>query len=93
MKRYLFPALLLAGLWACSPTPVSLPDRPAYALAIHGGAGTILKENMPDELEAEYRRTLNEALDIGEAILKEGGTAMDAVERTILYMEDSPLFN
>jgi beta-aspartyl-peptidase (threonine type) len=70
-----------------------LPERPAYALAIHGGAGTILKENMPDELEAEYRRTLNEALDIGEAILKEGGTAMDAVEKVIIYMEDSPLFN
>ena len=93
MKRYFLPIFFLAGLGACSPVAEPLPERPAYALAIHGGAGTILKENMPEELEAEYRKTLHEALDIGEAILKEGGTAMDAVEKTIIYMEDSPLFN
>ncbi len=68
-------------------------ERPAYAIVIHGGAGTIRKENMSDEMEADYRNALNQALNIGEKILKEGGAAADAVEQTIMYLEDSPLFN
>lgn len=68
-------------------------EKAAYAIVIHGGAGTILKKNMTDEREAKYRQALNEALTIGESILKEGGSSMDAVEKTIHYLEDSPLFN
>jgi len=68
-------------------------ERPAYALVIHGGAGTILRENMSEAAERQYRDALNAALDIGENILKEGGSSMDAVEQTIVYLEDSPLFN
>lgn len=67
--------------------------RPAYAMAIHGGAGTILKENMTPEQEKAYMDILNQALDVGENILKNGGTAADAVEQTIIVMENSPLFN
>ncbi len=68
-------------------------DQPAYAIVIHGGAGTIRRENMTDDMEKDYRNALNEALNIGEEILKKGGTAADAVEKTIMYLEDSPLFN
>ena len=68
-------------------------SKAEYAIVIHGGAGTILKENMTDEREAEYRKVLNQALDKGEQILKEGGTALSAVEQTIHILEDSPLFN
>ena len=68
-------------------------SRPAYAIVIHGGAGTILKANMSDEMDKAYREAMNKALDIGEKILKEGGTCMDAVEQSIRFMEDSPLFN
>lgn len=64
-----------------------------YAIVIHGGAGTIKKENMSDEKEAAYREALNASLDLGEEILKSGGDAMDAVIAAIKYMEDSPLFN
>lgn len=64
-----------------------------YAMVIHGGAGTILKENMSPEKEKAYRDALNKALIIGGNILKEGGTGMDAVVETIGFMEDSPLFN
>ena len=71
----------------------SLGSQAEYAIAIHGGAGTILKENMTPELETAYRQAMDEALTIGEEVLKNGGTAMDAVEQTILYMEDNPLFN
>ncbi|MBK9271474.1 MAG: isoaspartyl peptidase/L-asparaginase [Saprospiraceae bacterium] len=64
-----------------------------YSIAIHGGAGTILRAEMSSEKEKEYITALNTALDIGENILKEGGTAMNAVEQVIVYLEDNPLFN
>ena len=64
-----------------------------FAIAIHGGAGTILKENMTPEVEAEYRAKLSESLKTGYDILANGGTSLDAVVATIKIMEDSPLFN
>ncbi|MEL6987005.1 MAG: isoaspartyl peptidase/L-asparaginase [Bacteroidota bacterium] len=64
-----------------------------YAMVIHGGAGTILKKNMTPKKEAAYLQKLNEALDAGEAILKKGGSSIDAVEKTIMILENSPLFN
>jgi len=69
------------------------PQIADFALVIHGGAGTILKKNMTDEQEKAYREKLNEALSVGEKILKEGGSSMDAVTQTIMVMENSPLFN
>ena len=64
-----------------------------YAMVIHGGAGTILKKNMTTEMYDAYYTALDTALMIGEKILKEGGSSLDAIEKTIHYMEDSPLFN
>ena len=68
-------------------------ERPAYALVIHGGAGTILQSQMTPEQEAAYHKALNDALDAGEAILKSGGSALDAIQASIMVMEDNPLFN
>lgn len=64
-----------------------------FGIVIHGGAGTILKENMTDSLEAEYKAVLEEAVRIGHEILANGGTSIEAVQRTINVMEDHPLFN
>ncbi|HTD94326.1 MAG TPA: isoaspartyl peptidase/L-asparaginase, partial [Chitinophagaceae bacterium] len=64
-----------------------------YVLVIHGGAGTILKSQMTPEKEKAYTEALNMALDKGQAILKGGGTALDAVEASIRVLEDNPLFN
>ena len=64
-----------------------------YGLVIHGGAGTITRENMSSEKESAYRGKLTEALAAGFEILEKGGSSMDAVETTIRIMEDSPLFN
>lgn len=64
-----------------------------FALVIHGGAGTILKQNMTPELEQQYKDKLNEALKTGYDILEKGGTSLDAVVGAIKVMEDSPLFN
>jgi beta-aspartyl-peptidase (threonine type) len=63
------------------------------ALAIHGGAGTILKSEMTPELEAEYRSGLEAALKAGWAVLDRGGSALDAVEEAVCSLEDFPLFN
>ncbi len=77
---------------ACTESPKQI-EKPEYAIVIHGGAGTILKKNMTPEKEAAYIEKMQEALNAGEAILKNGGSSLDAVEATIHIMEDSPLFN
>jgi L-asparaginase / beta-aspartyl-peptidase len=64
-----------------------------FAIIIHGGAGTILKKNMSDEKEAEYKAKLEEAIKVGHSILKNGGTSQEAVMKTIQIMEESTLFN
>lgn len=66
---------------------------PEYAIAIHGGAGTITPETISKEKQKQYKEKLAEALSVGVDILENGGTAMDAVEATINIMEDCPLFN
>ena len=63
------------------------------ALAIHGGAGTILKSQMTPALEAEYRGGLENALRAGWNILEKGGSSLDAVEAAVCSLEDFPLFN
>jgi beta-aspartyl-peptidase (threonine type) len=64
-----------------------------FVLVIHGGAGTILKENLSDELEQQIKSKLQDALLVGSKILKNGGSSLDAVTETICVLEDSPLFN
>ena len=63
------------------------------SIAIHGGAGTIVKEDMTPELEAAYRAALKDALDAGYAVLEIGGTATHAVKAAVVVMEDNALFN
>ena len=64
-----------------------------YSIAIHGGAGTLVKGMMTPELESKYKSHLEEALQVGYQILDEGGAALDAVEKAVMKLEDSPLFN
>ena len=64
-----------------------------YAIAIHGGAGTILKSTMTAEKEQAYKSALEDAIHAGEAILKKGGPSLDAVELAIRSLENNPLFN
>lgn len=63
------------------------------ALAIHGGAGTILKETMTAELEKAYKAAMEESLIKGYEILKNGGSSLDAVEIAVRVLEDCPLYN
>ena len=64
-----------------------------FTLVIHGGAGTIVKEDMTPDLESAYTRSLKEALDAGFRVLEAGGRACDAVRATIVNLEDNILFN
>jgi beta-aspartyl-peptidase (threonine type) len=66
---------------------------PEYLLLIHGGAGDITRETLPDSLAQEYMNGLRAALVVGHRILDTGGTALDAVEAVVRYLEDHPLFN
>ncbi len=64
-----------------------------YALVLHGGAGFMNFENLPEPQQKNYLNALDSALLLGLEVLKEGGASIDAVEVVIRYMEDNPLFN
>jgi beta-aspartyl-peptidase (threonine type) len=64
-----------------------------FAIAIHGGAGTILRSSMTPEKENIYKKGLENAILAGEIILKKGGSSLNAVEAAIRSLEDNPLFN
>ncbi|MCS7028696.1 MAG: isoaspartyl peptidase/L-asparaginase [Bacteroidia bacterium] len=88
MKRTLIQVavLLMSGVIAFAQNvPV---------IVVHGGAGAgISKGNFTDAEEKAHLQTLEKALKIGYEILESGGTCLDAVEKTIMFLEDSPLFN
>lgn len=64
-----------------------------FTIVIHGGAGTILKEDMTTDLEKAYLEGLKAALDAGYAVLEEGGSAINAVKAAVVILEDNVLFN
>jgi len=64
-----------------------------FTLAIHGGAGTILKKNMTEEKETAYRRSLENALKAGYDLLEKGQSAVDAALAATMTLEDDILFN
>ena len=86
VKRIWFIAILIvAALFSV--------QAQKYALVIHGGAGVMEKNSMSAETRANYTSTLNEALKLGDQMLKDGATATDVVVKVINVMENSPLFN
>jgi beta-aspartyl-peptidase (threonine type) len=64
-----------------------------WAIVLHGGAGVIERKTMDAKTEAAYRASLTEALHRGSSVLEKGGSSLDAVEASIRYLEDDPLFN
>ncbi len=63
------------------------------SIAIHGGAGTLVKGMMTPEKEIAYQQALQKALDIGYQLLEKGGSAVNAVEKAVKALENSHLFN
>ena len=62
-------------------------------IAIHGGAGTILKDELSDELEVKYKNGLKDALLEGREVLQKSGSAIEAVSCAVVELENNPLFN
>ncbi len=87
MKKILSLILILL---VCHMLPAQTAD---VAIAIHGGAGTISRENLSEEMEKAYREKLQEALEAGYSVLENGGVSTEAVVAAIKIMEDSELFN
>jgi beta-aspartyl-peptidase (threonine type) len=97
MKTRILFSILCFVCMNCDPnksteSKETLPAGP-ITLVIHGGAGTIKRENMTPEREKAYHDALATALDSGYAVLEKGGKSLDAVIAAIKVMEDSPLFN
>lgn len=77
--------LSYAGFSQAAETP--------FAIAIHGGAGTIEKSRFTPEQEKQYRAKLAEAVETGYKVLAKGGESLDAVTAAINVLENSPYFN
>lgn len=88
--KYKLATMTLCTLFA---TSVYANTQSPIRLVIHGGAGTITKDTITPEQEKEYKEKLTEALNAGYAVLNNGGTSIEAVQKSINVMEDSPLFN
>jgi beta-aspartyl-peptidase (threonine type) len=95
MTRFssLFFILLCIACESGKIASVNNGHRAPLTLVVHGGAGTITRENTTPEREAAYREALKAALDAGYEVLKNGGKSIDAVIAAITILEDSPLFN
>lgn len=84
VNKWFVALLALTSLVAQGDSPI--------AFAIHGGAGVAPKDLTPEQ-EAECRKVLAQAVQEGHATLKSGGSGLEAVQKAIIILEDSPLFN
>jgi len=94
MKRFL--VIILVGLLFCCKTEnekIEIQKPIPYAIVLHGGAGSITPKNFSKERQKVYQLKLEEALNSGYAILEKGGNSLEAVQKTISILENSPLFN
>jgi L-asparaginase / beta-aspartyl-peptidase len=97
MKNILVLTLMLILMTNCDRNSATSPEKDdpfgPITIVIHGGAGTIKRENLTPEKEQAYHEALQQALDSGYAVLENNGTSIEAVIAAIKVMEDSPLFN
>lgn len=92
ITRNIFWILALAVLISCGGQDQQESSPKEWALVLHGGAG-VISQDMADSVKQEYFDSLDEALSVGEEILSNGGSSLDAVEKVINYLEDNPRFN
>ena len=90
MNINFFKYFLVAFLLLCV-TFLTAQDK--YVLVIHGGAGSLNKENMTSEKKAAYEKALTDAVLAGYEEILKGNSSLDAVEKAIIVLENSPLFN
>lgn len=80
-------AIILMTSWTSAQA-----EEGRWAIVLHGGAGNVSKDIPPERVQ-EYKQALEKAISTGEKILAEGGTALDAVQQTVMVMEDASCFN
>ena len=85
-------SLLATAALSLFVSPLSYAKQD-FAIAIHGGAGTILKKNMTPAKQKKYEAALLEAVNTGYQLLEQGKTSQEAVIAAIQILEESPLFN
>ncbi len=95
MIRILTHFALMFAMLSAAPTLAheSTEAAPGWSIAVHGGAGTMDPDRMTAQQQAEYKAALQAALDVGVAVLRNGGSAIEAVQAAIVLMEDDPKFN
>ena len=64
-----------------------------FAIAVHGGAGTLSRPETSAEQERAYAEGLDAALDAGYSLLERGRPSLDAASAAVCVLEDNPLFN
>src|SRR2546428_6336716 len=84
--------VLAAGLVSLAPA-ASAPQRPQFMLVVHGGAGTIRRQDMTPAQDSAYRATLTQAIRAGYDVLRGGGASLDAVTAVVTGLVGSPLFH
>jgi len=92
MKKNIFHSIIILIILIFTIQLDAQTNTNKYTLVLHGGAGGFAS-NTPDSIKNLYISSLKEALKIGQEILKNGGTSLDAVEKVINYLEDNHLFN
>lgn len=94
MKNFIIVLTLVLVTASCKVEVETEPEKVTnFGLVLHGGAGNIVKGRYTAEEEKEIEDKLNEALSIGYNLLSNGNSSLDAVEKVIKILEDSPLFN
>ncbi|WP_418607058.1 isoaspartyl peptidase/L-asparaginase family protein [Pseudoalteromonas sp. US3C1013] len=93
MKKSLLLGLIATSLMGLSTQALSENTNMPFAIAIHGGAGTIEKSKFTADQEQAYRNKLAEAVEAGYKVLEQGGESLDAVTTAIEVLEQSPYFN
>ncbi|WP_193048987.1 isoaspartyl peptidase/L-asparaginase family protein [Pseudoalteromonas undina] len=93
MKKSLLLGLIATSLMGLSTQALSENTNTPFAIAIHGGAGTIEKSKFTADQEQAYRNKLTEAVEAGYKVLEQGGESLDAVTTAIEVLEQSPYFN
>jgi len=96
MSRVIYLLLFSCIVSACVSSSSANTDQdtsPDWSIIIHGGAGNFYNGDIDPTLKADYDDSMKEALAIGTDILKNGGSSLEAVEQTIRFLEDDPIFN
>jgi beta-aspartyl-peptidase (threonine type) len=93
MPRIYLPSLLLILFAFTAPMNTLAETESPIAIAIHAGAGTMNREDMDQQLEAQIRGALLDAVQAGHHVLRLGGSSLDAVQAAVTRLEDSPHFN